>query len=85
MEITLISKHRATLRLWCPCLHQTNLFCFCRPRGPVACVVDSTFATPYHVNPLRFKGIDAVVHSATKYAARYDLYLYLKPTIPARF
>ena len=50
----------------------------------MACVVDSTFATPYHVNPLRFKGIDAVVHSATKYAARYDLYLYLKPTIPAR-
>ena len=55
------------LRLECSCLGKTNLRCLCRPRGPVACVVDSTFATPYHVNPLRFKGIGAVIQSATKY------------------
>ena len=35
--------------------------------GQTACVVDSTFATPYHCNPLSFAGVDAVVHSATKY------------------
>lgn len=30
-------------------------------------VVDSTFASPYLINPLRYKGIDVVLHSCTKY------------------
>ena len=36
--------------------------------GQVRCVVDGTFATPYHVQPLRqFPGVDVVIHAATKY------------------
>ena len=35
--------------------------------GATKCVVDGTFATPYHVNPLAYAGVDAVIHAATKY------------------
>ena len=31
------------------------------------CVVDGTFATPYHITPLELEGVDAVIHAATKY------------------
>jgi cystathionine gamma-synthase len=34
-------------------------------------VIDSTFATPYNLNPLDF-GIDLVIHSATKYLAGHN-------------
>jgi methionine-gamma-lyase len=33
----------------------------------VLTIVDNTFATPYLVNPLRYEGIDVVLHSMTKY------------------
>ena len=35
--------------------------------GRTIMMVDSTFATPYHVNALSFEGVDVVIHSATKY------------------
>ena len=35
--------------------------------GQTKCIVDGTFATPYHVNPLAYDGVDAVIHAATKY------------------
>jgi methionine-gamma-lyase len=38
---------------------------FARPRG-IKVVIDNTFATPYFQRPLEM-GVDAVVHSATKY------------------
>ncbi len=41
-----------------------GLAALCGERG-AALVVDNTFATPYHQNPLAF-GADLVVHSATK-------------------
>lgn len=41
------------------------LAALCRPRG-VRLIVDNTFATPIHCQPLRL-GADAAVHSATKF------------------
>jgi len=38
---------------------------FCRKRN-IATIIDNTFATPLHQNPLKL-GIDVVVHSGTKY------------------
>jgi len=37
-----------------------------RDKGAMV-LVDSTFATPYLLNPLKFEGITAVIHSGTKY------------------
>jgi len=42
----------------------------CKKRG-VKVVVDSTFASPYNLQPLRF-GVDIVVHSATKYLGGHN-------------
>ena len=36
-------------------------------KGQTMCIVDGTFATPYHINPLAYAGVDAVIHAATKY------------------
>src|SRR5690606_36609698 len=47
------------------CLDMAVLAEFCRARG-VMSIVDNTFATPINQNPLEC-GIDAVVHSGTKY------------------
>lgn len=33
----------------------------------ITTIVDSTFASPYLINPLDFEGIDVVLHSCTKY------------------
>ncbi len=41
-----------------------------RKRG-ITVVVDSTFASPYNLQPLRF-GVDIVVHSATKYLGGHN-------------
>jgi len=41
-----------------------------RKRG-ITVVVDSTFAAPYNLQPLRF-GVDIVVHSATKYLGGHN-------------
>jgi cystathionine beta-lyase/cystathionine gamma-synthase len=30
-------------------------------------VVDGTFGTPYHIRPLGYPGVTAVIHAATKY------------------
>jgi methionine-gamma-lyase len=35
--------------------------------GRTRCVVDGTFATPYHTTPLAYAGVDGVIHAATKY------------------
>lgn len=40
-------------------------------RCNVLTVVDSTFATPYNLRPLRF-GVDLVIHSLTKYLAGHN-------------
>ncbi len=40
-------------------------------RSGVKVIVDNTFATPYHVRPLRF-GADLVVHSVTKFIAGHS-------------
>jgi len=42
----------------------------CEKRG-ITVVVDSTFASPYNLQPLRF-GVDIVVHSATKYLGGHN-------------
>jgi len=42
----------------------------CKKRG-VKVVVDSTFASPYNLQPLHF-GVDVVVHSATKYLGGHN-------------
>jgi len=41
-----------------------------RKRG-IKVVVDSTFASPYNLQPLRF-GVDIVIHSATKYLGGHN-------------
>jgi methionine-gamma-lyase len=35
--------------------------------GATSCIVDGTFATPYHINPLGYDGVSAVIHAGTKY------------------
>ncbi|MDB5105996.1 MAG: Cys/Met metabolism pyridoxal-phosphate-dependent enzyme [Fibrobacteres bacterium] len=47
------------------CLDLKALAALCKPRG-VMTMVDNTFATPINQNPIE-SGIDAVLHSATKY------------------
>jgi len=42
----------------------------CKKKG-VTVVVDSTFASPYNLQPLHF-GVDIVVHSATKYLGGHN-------------